>query len=102
MSKEMAAVLIFGGFAVFALIMFVLERRAVARRKAARGGQLFGRDVDIDTAADDEQQQPKKKKKAGKRKRLFSTKKRRREKNIITEDGEKATKKGKGKQISEA
>ena len=43
MSKEMAAVLVFGGIAVFSLIMFVLERRAVARRKAARGG----REIDI-------------------------------------------------------
>ncbi len=43
MSKEMAAVLVFGGIAVFALIMFVLERRAVARRKAERGG----REIDV-------------------------------------------------------
>ncbi|NRB05517.1 MAG: hypothetical protein HRU30_19875 [Rhodobacteraceae bacterium] len=43
MSKEMAAVLVFGGIAVFSVIMFVLERRAVARRKAARGG----REIDI-------------------------------------------------------
>ncbi|WP_375228278.1 hypothetical protein [Roseobacter sp. S98] len=43
MSKEMMAVLVFGGFAAIALIMLVLERRGIAARKAARGG----REVDV-------------------------------------------------------
>ena len=43
MSKEMGAVLVFGAIAVAALVMFALERRAAARRKAARGG----REVDV-------------------------------------------------------
>lgn len=43
MSKEMGAVLVFGVIMVIALIMFALERRGVARRKAARGG----REVDV-------------------------------------------------------
>lgn len=43
MSREMIAVLVFGGLALFALLMFVMERRAVARRKAERGG----REVDV-------------------------------------------------------
>ena len=43
MSSATAAVLVFGGLAAFALIMFILERRAVARRKAARGG----REIDV-------------------------------------------------------
>ncbi|MFL4471677.1 hypothetical protein ACERZ8_18010 [Tateyamaria armeniaca] len=43
MSKEMAAILVFGAIMVGAIIMFVLEQRAAARRKAARGG----REVDV-------------------------------------------------------
>ncbi|MEL7166774.1 MAG: hypothetical protein AAGL96_14990 [Pseudomonadota bacterium] len=43
MSQEMGAVLVFGGIAVFALIMFVMERRGVARRLKERGG----REVDV-------------------------------------------------------
>ncbi|MBW4707722.1 hypothetical protein KX928_07975 [Roseobacter sp. YSTF-M11] len=43
MSKEMGAVLVFGAIAVIAIVMLVLERRAVAARKAARGG----REVDV-------------------------------------------------------
>lgn len=43
MSKEMAAVLVFGVIAVVALVMFALERRGAAKRKAARGG----REVDV-------------------------------------------------------
>ena len=34
MSDQMIAVLVFGGLCMFALAMFALERRAVARRKA--------------------------------------------------------------------
>lgn len=43
MSKEMGAVLVFGAIAVAALVMFALERRGVAKRKAARGG----REIDV-------------------------------------------------------
>lgn len=43
MSKEMGAVLVFGAIIVGAVIMFVLEQRAAARRKAARGG----REIDV-------------------------------------------------------
>jgi 7,8-dihydro-6-hydroxymethylpterin-pyrophosphokinase len=43
MSQEMAAVVVFGALGLFALAMFVLERRGVARRKAARGG----REIDV-------------------------------------------------------
>ena len=43
MSKEMMAVIAFGGLCVFALVMFMLERRAAARRLEARGG----REVDV-------------------------------------------------------
>ena len=43
MSKELGAILVFGAIAVGALIMFVLERRGVAQRKAARGG----REIDV-------------------------------------------------------
>ena len=43
MSKEMGAVVVFGTIMVGALIMFALERRAAARRKAARGG----REIDV-------------------------------------------------------
>lgn len=39
----MMAVLAFGGIAVFALVMLLLERRAAARRLRARGG----REVDV-------------------------------------------------------
>ncbi|MEL6450833.1 MAG: hypothetical protein AAFQ19_06200 [Pseudomonadota bacterium] len=43
MSKEMGAVLVFGAIIVVALVMFVLEQRAAAKRKAARGG----REIDV-------------------------------------------------------
>ena len=43
MSKEMGAVLVFGAIIVIAVVMFVLEQRGVARRKAARGG----REIDV-------------------------------------------------------
>ncbi|WP_299628216.1 hypothetical protein [uncultured Tateyamaria sp.] len=43
MSKEMGAVLVFGAIIVGALIMFALERRGAAKRKAARGG----REIDV-------------------------------------------------------
>lgn len=43
MSKEMGAILVFGAIIVGAIIMFVLEQRGVARRKAARGG----REIDV-------------------------------------------------------
>ncbi|WP_299144803.1 hypothetical protein [uncultured Tateyamaria sp.] len=43
MSKEMGAVLVFGTIIAIALIMFVREQRAAARRKAARGG----REIDV-------------------------------------------------------
>jgi hypothetical protein len=43
MSKEMMAVIAFGALCVFALIMFVLERRAAAKRLKERGG----RQVDV-------------------------------------------------------
>lgn len=43
MSKEMGAVLVFGVIIIAAIIMFVLEQRGVARRKAARGG----REIDV-------------------------------------------------------
>jgi hypothetical protein len=41
MSDQMIAVFVFGGLCLFALLMFALERRAVARRKAE------GKHVDI-------------------------------------------------------
>ena len=43
MSKEMMAVLVFGAMAAGALVLLILERRAIAARKAARGG----REVDV-------------------------------------------------------
>lgn len=43
MSHEMMAVIGFGTLGALALVMLVLERRAVAARKAARGG----REVDL-------------------------------------------------------
>ena len=43
MSHVTIAFIVFGALAAGALIMFALERRAVAKRKAARGG----REVDI-------------------------------------------------------
>lgn len=43
MSKEIAAVLVFGAIAALAVVMLVLERRGIAARKAARGG----REVDV-------------------------------------------------------
>ena len=43
MSKEMGAIVVFGGIIVIALIMFALERRGAAQRKAARGG----REIDV-------------------------------------------------------
>ncbi|MEP3784067.1 hypothetical protein [Ascidiaceihabitans sp.] len=43
MSKEMGAVAVFGAITVVAVIMLLLERRGMAKRKAARGG----RDIDV-------------------------------------------------------
>lgn len=43
MDQTVGAVLVFGAIAVLALVMFALERRAAAKRKAARGG----REVDV-------------------------------------------------------
>lgn len=43
MSKEMGAVVVFGGIIVIALVMFAREQRAAAKRKAARGG----REIDV-------------------------------------------------------
>lgn len=43
MSKEMGAIMVFGAIIVGALIMFALEQRAAAKRKAARGG----REIDV-------------------------------------------------------
>ncbi|MEM9478018.1 MAG: hypothetical protein AAGA71_22280 [Pseudomonadota bacterium] len=43
MSEQALAVLVFGALIALALVMFALERRGVAKRKAARGG----REVDI-------------------------------------------------------
>ncbi|MEL7090059.1 MAG: hypothetical protein AAFZ99_04320 [Pseudomonadota bacterium] len=43
MSKEMGAVLVFGILALAALVMFLIERRAAAKRLEARGG----REVDV-------------------------------------------------------
>ena len=43
MSKEMMAVIVFGMICAGALVMFVLERRAAAKRLAARGG----REIDV-------------------------------------------------------
>ncbi|MEP1521912.1 hypothetical protein [Ascidiaceihabitans sp.] len=43
MSKEMGAVAVFGAIIVVAVIMLLLERRGMAKRKAARGG----RDIDV-------------------------------------------------------
>ena len=48
MSKEMMAVIAFGAICTLALVMFMLERRAVAKRKAARGG----REVDLSNLFD--------------------------------------------------
>lgn len=43
MSDEMMAVIGFGAIGLLAITMFLIERRGVAARKAARGG----RDVDL-------------------------------------------------------
>lgn len=43
MSNEMGAVLVFGAICAVAIVMFLLERRGVAKRKAARGG----REIDV-------------------------------------------------------
>lgn len=43
MSKEMMAVIAFGAICLFALAMFLMERRAAAKRLEARGG----REVDV-------------------------------------------------------
>ena len=48
MSKEMMAVIGFGAICALALMMFALERRAVAKRKAERGG----REVDLSNVFD--------------------------------------------------
>ena len=43
MSKEMMAVIAFGILCLFAIVMFVMERRAAAKRLEARGG----REIDV-------------------------------------------------------
>jgi uncharacterized membrane protein len=43
MSHEMTAVLVFGTIGVIAIVMLLVERRGIAKRRAARGG----REVDI-------------------------------------------------------
>ena len=43
MTQVTGAVIVFGGIILVALIMFLAERRGMARRKAARGG----REVDV-------------------------------------------------------
>ena len=43
MSNETGAVLVFGAIIVGALVMFLLERRGIAKRKEARGG----REIDV-------------------------------------------------------
>ena len=48
MSHEMMAVIGFGAIGALALLMLTLERRAVAKRKAARGG----REVDLSNIFD--------------------------------------------------
>ena len=48
MSKEMMAVIGFGVICALALVMLMMERRAVAKRKAARGG----REVDLSNIFD--------------------------------------------------
>ena len=48
MSDNMTAVFGFGAIFALALVMFARERRAVAKRKAARGG----REVDLNSIFD--------------------------------------------------
>lgn len=48
MSQEMIAVIVFGTMGAVVMVMFIRERRAVARRKAARGG----REVDLSNVFD--------------------------------------------------
>lgn len=48
MGEQMGAVIVFGAIGVLALVMFALERRGVAKRKAARGG----REVDLSSIFD--------------------------------------------------
>ena len=48
MSKEMMAFIGFGAICALALVMFLMERRAVAKRKAARGG----REIDLSNVFD--------------------------------------------------
>lgn len=43
MSEEMMAVLGFGTIGAIAVVLLILERRGIAKRKAARGG----REVDV-------------------------------------------------------
>lgn len=43
MSEQMLAVLGFGSIGAIAIVLLVLERRGIAKRKAARGG----REVDV-------------------------------------------------------
>jgi hypothetical protein len=49
MSETMMAIIGFGVIGVVALAMLVIERRGIARRKAARGG----REVDLGFVFDD-------------------------------------------------
>lgn len=48
MSHEMTAVIVFGALCGLAVVMLVLERRGIAKRKAARGG----REVDLSDVFD--------------------------------------------------
>ncbi len=48
MSHEMTAILVFAGIGLLAIAMLFLERRAIAKRKAARGG----REVDLSNIFD--------------------------------------------------
>jgi hypothetical protein len=43
MDSTTGAIIIFGAIILIAIVMFVLEQRGVARRKAARGG----REIDV-------------------------------------------------------
>ena len=54
MSHITGAIIVFGLMALGALILFVLERRGVARRKAARGG----REVDVWSLVTDRRETP--------------------------------------------
>lgn len=48
MSHESTAILVFAGIGLLAIVMLLLERRGIAKRRAARGG----RDVDLSDVFD--------------------------------------------------